>query len=341
MRRSFAVRGIKIVSFCLIFLLIFSYVSQVLTCPSDKRNYQWIAGFYEENEGSLDAVYLGSSCTYAFWQAPLAFEDYGITVLPFCSNAQPLAAAKYLIEEARKTQEDALFIIPINTMAEEYSEKTIHYLVDYFPESINKWKMIWKLTELKEDSYSERLEYYFPIIRYHSRWNQLGYDDFNYTLEGVKGGSTYTSFLENVEDVSQIYHTTSAKVELEQVNYDTLTDLLEYCKEEQVNVLFITVPQALDDEERLGRYHTANELIQSYGFPVLDLMDKVDEIGLDLTKDYYNRKHTNIHGSIKVTDYISRYLVENYSFEDKRNMPEYQDWTDAAKNYRSIIGEQN
>ena len=64
----------RIVCFIFIGLILFSSVSKILVSPaSDYRNYQWIAGFYEEPEDSLDAVYIGSSAVYSSWIAPWAW----------------------------------------------------------------------------------------------------------------------------------------------------------------------------------------------------------------------------------------------------------------------------
>ena len=93
---------IKAVLFALIFILLFAYVSKVVTYPSDYRNYQWIGGFYEEEEESLDAVYIGSSNCYAFWNSMTAWEEYGITVYPYSCNAMSFLATEYLIKETKK-----------------------------------------------------------------------------------------------------------------------------------------------------------------------------------------------------------------------------------------------
>ena len=58
---------------------------------------------------------------------------------------------------------------------------------------------------------------------------------------------------------------------------------------------------------------------------------------LDLTKDYIEQLHTNIHGSIKISDYICRYLAENYGFTDKRGDPNYASWDEAWDRYSQII----
>lgn len=111
---------LKTLAFSFLLIISFAGISKILVSHDDYRNYQWIHGFYEERENSLDAVYIGGSNVYAFWAAPLAWEQYGITVYPFACNSMPLIAAKYMIKEARKTQPDSLFIVSINGIGTDF-----------------------------------------------------------------------------------------------------------------------------------------------------------------------------------------------------------------------------
>lgn len=134
-------------------------------------------------------------------------------------------------------------------------------------------------------------------------------------------------------DVSSSYRTTERIGTLSEITLDAMESLLEYCNAEQVNVLFIAIPNAQTDEYKLAQINTIKEALQARGYPVLDMRSAVEEIGLDWTKDYYNEAHTNIHGVVKVTDYIARYLVENYGFKDKRGDPVYSSWDEAYSKY--------
>jgi len=110
----------------------------------------------------------------------------------------------------------------------------------------------------------------------------------------------------------------------------------EDCDREKVEVLFITVPQSVGDKARIERYNALNKMIRERGYKTLCLEDAIDEIGLDLENDYYNAEHTNIHGSVKYTDYLSQYLVKNYGFADKRENKKYADWNKTVEEYRKI-----
>ena len=83
--------------------------------------------------------------------------------------------------------------------------------------------------------------------------------------------------------------------------------------------------------------NTLGEIAEERGYPCLDLMDNISDYNLDLEMDFFNEKHTNIHGSKKITDYIAEYLIENYHFEDKRSQKGWESWDIAAKNYMEFL----
>ncbi len=329
---------VKTIAFVTLFLVLFAGVSKVMTCPADYRNYQWIAGFYEEPKESLDAVYIGSSNCYSFWNSLTAWQEYGIAVFPYSTNAQPFAAAKYLIKETKKTQPNALFIVNINTLEDNGLRiSDFHHLLDYMPLSMNKLALTNHLAKVGGYTLSESMELYIPMIRYHERWDELVPEDFQYEVDGLKGASSYGIYLHGSTDVTEEYITSEKEGQQEPELEALITDLLDFCDEEQVNVLFVTVPRAEKNEETIQKFNLVNRLIEERGYPTLNLNDKVSEMGIHLTEDYYNKQHTNIHGSIKFTRYLSEYLIENYQFEDKRTEDTYTSWNTAWERYRQII----
>lgn len=293
----------------------------------DSRTYQYYGDFYEEKRDTLDAVFIGPSSTYSALLPLLAWERYGIAISPFCCPNQPSVAAEYVIREARKTQPDALYIVPVGLS--KPSDITLHYLVDNMPLSWNKIQLVKKMGEYLEIGWEEQLEFLFPIIRYHDRWTGLKESDFFEPLDGFHGSSYYSSFLSTSEDITSFFRSTERAAALSETERSALDSLLEYCAAEELNVLFVESAGLNRDEGALAKSNSIKDIIEAHGYPVLSFKPSVEEIGLNTKKDYYNSVHTNIHGAIKVTDYLSRYLIENYGFKDKRGDPAYSSW-DAA-----------
>ncbi|MBE6991445.1 MAG: hypothetical protein E7430_02555 [Ruminococcaceae bacterium] len=332
--------------FVLICVAIFLVVQFYLTCPQDYRNNEWIGGFFEEEPETLDAVYVGSSEVYTFFQPPLAWDKYGIAVHNFTSNSQPFEAAKYIIEECRKTQPDAVYIIDTKQLIKEYKQDkyviNMHYLFDYWPASVTKYKaMVGLLTGRFEFlNIYQKFELFVPLYRYHDRWQELTEEDISRRLNGLKGGSNYSRFLYNVADIDELSivydHNTRP---IEQVHEDTLRDLCQYCIDNDIKVMFVSTPVCLENVEKRQNYNYIGEIIKEYGLYFRDFNFEYEEIGIDFYHDYYDRDHTNVYGSMKYTDYFSKILIEEQGFKDKRGQAGYESWDKAAEEYKAIVAE--
>lgn len=323
-------------------LAVVVYHLQVLFAYDDLYTYENRVGFQKEKEDRLDAVYIGGSSVYYFWQPLFGWRDHGIAVRNYCSNSMRAFTIKYFIEETRKKQPNALFIINITTFkkADETNndEINIHRGVDYLPLSMNSLRLTHEMVERSGFKGFDRLEYYLPIIRFHSRWDSLKSYAFGVSKADYRSSLHDYSFLNIKTDVSASYSPTDKCRPLSDDMQNTVVDLLDYCDSNQLNVLFIYVPQATSSTKQ-GRLNTVRKMVEERGYPVFDLSDKVEELGIDLREEWWNETHTNIHGSLKISKAIGDYLVEHYHFEDKRGLPEWADWDASAEAYMEIVNE--
>lgn len=325
---------IKVVAAVLVFILVFNCVQNILVGGVDDRTTKRLNGFYENKRDSLDAVFVGSSATYAFLISPYVWQEFGITVYPYSSPAQPIQATKFLIEEARKTQPDALYIINLSTIRSKVTEARIYTLFNDMPFSLNKIKAVDYVCDCYEYDFEQKMNLLFPIIKYHSRWSDLNSEDFTTLQDEYKSGNDYRLFLKVTKKVGSIgivdktiYSPLPENIE------PAIVDLLDYCVEEDFEVLFIIAPQPENDETRIGELNTLTKMVEERGFTVFNLRENYEDIGLNFNTDFYNKGHTNMHGALKTSRYIAEFLVENYGFEDKRGNSEYSDWDLAFSKY--------
>lgn len=338
MKMRMIVGAVKGLLFVLIFLIIFNAVSWTLL-GSGATNYQMQATFPSEPAGSLDAVYIGGSSAFTFFQGPVAWHKYGITVRIFAADGQPLAAREYYMRYARRMHPDALQIVTVSEYAGSLSESSLHWTIDFFPASAEKYQMIRGLTSFSNYTFAQKVGIYFPIVQYHDRWTSLsGELDFHREDNGLKGAFESYNFLNTVDDQTGVSKDTTARADLSEEVQAYWNELLAYCDRENSNVLFVVPPQS-NTEEITGQVNAVGDMIARHGYPVLNLNDGFDEAGLDLAEDYYNARHTNVHGSLKVTDYIAGYLVEHYGFADKRDSGGYADWDAAYGAYYGAIAD--
>ena len=270
---------LKPIFFCVGLLLIVAVVQKPFGVD-DYRIYQSARGLYKEPKNSLDAIYIGASNVYAYFQAPLAFDDYGYAIYPYSIPSMPARSVKYIIEESRKTQPDALYIINLNDFKDtDFPSDYIHRLSDYMPFSMTKVKMINDLTNANDIHGLSKLEYYFPLIRFHSGWSELNTGSFARFVNGMKSAQSYDNFLKTSEDVSQFYQTTDQRINLNNEQEELLDDLLNYCEQEQVKVLFVFVPQSIKQESVRAQFNTITDEVEARGFDILNLQSSISEIG--------------------------------------------------------------
>lgn len=334
--------GNKKIIKCICFLIILC--TAVLSIQSvytvdNKRSNELILDYTLEKKNSLDAVCIGGSEVHAYWQPLFGWKDYGIAVWNYSVDQLPVRSMKNLIIEARKTQPDALYIISLGVFksaSETDKIEVSHRIVDFMPYSFNKIDTIMRLTDYDHYGIEDRIDLLFPIIRFHSRWDSLKSYAYGVREVDYKASIHTKSFCEQVDDTVGEYKIYDGEETLADANQESLEELLNYCDENDVNVLFVKMPQNLD-ETRQRRLNQAEDMVTDRGYPCLDLIEDYDDTYLDTDNDFYNAAHTNVHGSLKVSRIIGEYLTDNYSFSDKRGQRNWKSWDDALVSYMDYL----
>ena len=252
--------------------------------------------------------------------------------------SMPLASIAYRVREAYKTQPDALFIINLNGFkTSRVYNQNLHRSLDFMPWSLNKLQMMMKLFRKAGYSGGRIAEYFMPIIRFHSSWSTLRSQDYYHPVNGLKGAYTYGPFLQTVTDVTGQFAFTDSRGELDSEQQEAIDEILAFLDEKHLKALFVMVPQTLDTAF-LEQANTLKDLVTDRGYDCLDLRDRMEEMDLIEDEDFHNDRHLNVHGAIKFTDYLARYLQEHYGFTDKRGDGAPADWERSVTLYADVIG---
>lgn len=334
-RGKMLLRGL---AFVFVLALAVNHVSSLFGIEQS-RNYSNWSGLGKEKRGSMDAVFIGASNVSAFWQPPFGWADHGIAVWSMSIPDLTCAAIKHMLIEARKTQPDALYIINLSTFkgsALTLDVGRLHRALNYMPFSLNKLRMTGDLISRSPFRGLDALEFYLPIIRFHSRWNSLQDTIFGEGNIKLKMSNTTGTFRKKVFSIEEKLALDNDRRDPipEDVN-KVLEELLDYCDEHHVKLLFVKSPQVANQKAQ-GRMNAMEDILKARGYPCLDLLEDIHDIGIDTRMDFFNSKHTNIHGALKFCKAVGDYLVENYGFEDKRGRPGWESWDEAWEKYKSI-----
>lgn len=338
MRRQANRLILRAVCFIGILLLLFGAMTAVFSNHPDFRIFQSIRGFYEEPADSLQAVYIGSSNCYAFWNSLVAWKNYGLTIFPYTCSQMPFEAVEYIMREVRKTQPNAMFIVNVNSMDfDDLCDTYIHHILCDMPPSENKTALKNHLCDVLGMSWSERLQFDFSWITMRQYWTQYLDRGLIPRVDGMKAASHYDGYLTKFFNNKRRYRQSETRAPITENQRTHLDRLMDFCEAEGIRVLFVVVPRGERTLDALGRINTACDVIRERGHKLLYLTDQVDAMHIDLGRDFYDLKHTNVHGSIKFTNYLSQYLVSEFGLEDRRGDPAYESWAEGWERYWPII----
>ena len=183
--------------FIILFLFFFSYANLVFKIDNEYAE-SVMQTLYREKRDTIDASYIGNSGVYRYWQAPVAWKNSGIAVLDISTSGMPGSTVLYGAEEAMKHQNPSLLVFDIRAFCMN-EEKTldnrlgIHIITDNMHWSMNKLRMIRnEIKTIKLQNPKDAVEYYFPIIRFHSK--ELTASDWTLSSNHVKNGLVDDTF---------------------------------------------------------------------------------------------------------------------------------------------------
>lgn len=337
---------IIIVSFLIGSFSLVTAVSRVSASDFDTRVKVAFEQFYKQKNNSIDVVMIGSSALYRDYVSIESYNSFGFTSYSLATMSQPFNSVKYLIEETKKTQNPSLFVIEIRQLVNsiireksnaEKNEEAVNemkrFLVNCMPFSYNRYKLVKEI--LPDDIFYS----YFDFIRNHSKWSSMSFSNF---YKHLFTGITYKNYIDmkcpNVittcESFEQENCNTIETLELTKNSLSILEDLLSYLKQNKINALFISTPYHQSEKYRIAE-NSVEKYLSENGFNYLNCNKKYDEIGLDFSTDFYDERHANVLGALKITDFIGNYIITNYSVNQSHSQSVADDWNEAYSLWNS------
>ena len=332
------IRLLKILALIIPIALLISFMQSFLFCNMDQTTER-VRRFYEEEENSLDVVFLGAGDVSTGFAPGLAYEKFGFTSYLYTFDANPASLYKYQLKEILSTQQPQAILVELNGFLYEDSYQTedarLRNFVEHIPDSLNKLDAIY---HFDTDS---KLDILIPFITYHGDWvkgNRL-VEMYQWKAVTAKGPSMWKGITSCTRvspfDPAAIEAVTPSNPAQNTIARESLIDFLEYCKKENLsNIIFVRYPHR--------NYATFSEavlyvedILASYGYPLLNLEEKIEEIGLDFHTDFFDDEHTNIYGQEKLTAYLGGYLAAEVLGDPvQQTVENRQHWDACAAAYQ-------
>lgn len=322
----------------IIFILIFIFLNKLL---SPKYMTNLVEGnmtyeYYDE-EKNHEVIFIGDCEVYANFSPMVLYEEEGIASYVRGNSQQLIWQSYYILKETLKYETPKVVVFNVNSMrySKPVSEAYNRLAIDKMKWSKEKIDII-KASMTKEEDF---LSYVIPLLRYHSRFDKLTNEDFEYLFKNKN--SMHKGFLinKNIKPVESLpTKRRLSSYEFEQNCYDYLNKITKLCKENSIKLVLIKAPSVYpywhdEYEEQIQKYAKENNL-DYYNFK-----ENVEEIGIDYSTDTYDGGlHLNLDGATKLSKYFSKILKENYELTDYRENEEISKiYNEKLETYKEAI----
>lgn len=280
-------------------------------------------GYYEMQPYSVDVLFLGSSHSYSAFSPQRIYNKTNIRSYNLSSSEQSLVVSYYWLKEALNYQSPRTVVLdvfmcfpwnretPLNS-AEPYVRKAI----DSMRVGSNKIDLINTVCDL-DNSYTKS-SFFLTNLRYHERWEDLGENDFSDDMFEIVGQSKgYSASYKNrcgLDYTPFEAGTTSDRAGMQPEMADYLQKIADLCARNHIQLILTRTPYYDASEEE---YNTIREFADENHLPYYDF----NETSLYKTIDYNfgrnndSRKHVNVWGALKLSDYMGKLLSDVYQVD--------------------------
>lgn len=312
-------RAIKIIVILIIFIIIFAFLNRLLKpkYATSLVEGSMISQYYDESKDH-EVIFIGDCEVYANFSPMVMYEESGIKAYVRGSSQQLIWQSYYLLKETLKYEIPKVVVFNVNSMrydknSSAVSEAYNRLMIDNMKWSKEKIELI-NASMTEEESF---ISYVFPILRYHSRFDELTKEDFEFLFKNKT--NTYNGFLinKNVKPVTNLpTKRRLATYEFDEECYDYLQKITDLCKENGIELVLIKAPSVYpywydEYDKQIESFAEENDL-DFYNF-----LDVTQEIGIDYNTDTYDGGlHMNLDGATKLSKYFANILKGNYDLTD-------------------------
>lgn len=344
---------IKAVAFVLIFCLLFLGVQEVLRYKFDKNenSVKRYEAYLEEKEDSIDVFFIGSSPVNRGVVPMILWEEAGFTSFNFGTSSNNALVCYYQFLYALETQTPKLVVIDFCSLFEDRKpsdevrfEPSYRKITDAIPSLRFKAEMVLQIK--KDNPEQDMLSYFFPILRYHSRWIEITENDFaglpDYD-EFSKGTNLVKRSLKEEIDYDPNFFDKDVKnAEISEYSWGYYKKIIDLCTEKNIPLVAVSFPRTTT-KTMMRRYKTITQVCDEYdlNYYNLNAPEMWEKYGYIANSDFYDYAHMNANGAVKISKALAEMLSADYDLPDHRGDKEYdawdEDWNAFYEKYEDIL----
>lgn len=302
------------------FILFVTILGLVLLVLSKGFSVKEISGIASEKENSVDYMVLGDSEAYTSIAPMEIWNEKGYTGYNLGVSAQTLQRGLDVFQKSIENQKPKVLLVESNFLFRNKG-----FITD------------------AESFVSTLFTNHFSIFNDHTNWKKmvsegqfLSFKDPDYVVNPLKGYQ-YRGGVKPYK-LGEYVKATPNRAPIAPHQKFILDQIMEICKENNVQVIFYSVPSPVN--WNYSMHNTVTDLASEYGATYVDLNLITKQLNIDWENDTYDAgDHLNFNGMLKVTKYMHEYLSKNTNLEDHRNDPNYSNWGEDYQKYTEIVKE--
>lgn len=330
--------------FLIILVAIFSLCERILTekwiykpggNEGETNRYD---SFYKLPSDTVDYIVLGTSHSFFSINPMLIYAQEGYCGYDLGSPGQPVELSYWWLQEACKYQKPKYIFYDVGSLFFNEEDKDAGGIIKgltYMKPGILKLKAAYdcKLSEMSV------LELISPMYVFHSRWKELTENYFNIGEYYYPYKGTYLTFTTRMDTYKEsankndyiLFENNIATLQNRGIceqNAKVFRNMYSFCQGRGIQLVPMKCPTIYWDENKVG---IINNLLSEYDLTLLDLNKEVNINWKSDTLD--NGKHTNFWGNCKSSDYLAKWMSNDYSLSDHREDDDYELWNEDLKEY--------
>lgn len=304
----------KIILFAVILIVLVETTTYFLIRGDSAKKYGILdAAKYEileEDENTIDTVYIGDSLVYSGISPMEIWNEYGFTVFD-CSNAAQLTRDSYAqLQAAIKSQHPKIVFFEADVLFRDERNRPWYYPVQRaFEES-------------------------FPITKRHDNWKKILFsfanNDEKFKWINVEKGYYYSTKVRPGYKKDYMAYSKNVKP-IPETNLKYFEKMLKLCEENNIKFVLVTMPTL---KWYYSKHAGVSKLAEEKNIEYIDLNIN-NPLNIDWSRDTRDKgEHLNYYGAKKVSHFIGEYLKESNLVKSHKNEKKYQSWEECYQQYQ-------
>ena len=336
---------IKIFVLILAALLVIRFLNNIFIvknfCDSPYPTTSTYRGFYGMDTDTVDVIALGSSHSVNAIIPQLIYDEKNIRMYNLSCEQQSILASYWWLREALNYQHPSVIVLDTYLLFPLFDADSINEEEPMLRKAIDnmRWGKV-KLEAVRAicdtDEEQQIESYFFPMIRYHSRWNDLTKNDFYQSEfdhgERLKGYSVNDGCFDRPFTQGMNLYNQTPNDFFHPVMKEYLDKIVALCRKENIELILIKTPNyewTAKKHDIVSRYAAENS-IEFYDFNTGELYN---EIGFDFSADMGDSEHANLYGAMKISSFLANELSERFCVPSVKD----SQWEDSTEYFRQII----